>query len=204
MLVKLTQEQKDLCRLITPEFRLSHPHLFTPQSPKPADKKKFSGTMLFEKGVKLIGLAPDRKTPRTIQEVITSAKVITFGTKDKWPAELLSPVNDGDAVKYAKKEGYKGHWVIKATSSEDQRPGIVGPDGKELKEASQIYPGCYARAFVFAYVWEYMGKQGVGFILDHVQKLRDGPSFGGKRPIDQVFGPIGTESEEEAEDVDFR
>lgn len=199
---KLTKEEKDLCRIITPTFRVSYPHVFKAQAPKPTDKPKYSITMLFPKDTDLMGQSPDGK-PRSLKEVIKSAKIVEFGDKKNWPAELESPVIDGDNPKFADKDGYKGHWVIKATTSEDQRPGVVDADMTPITEPSQLYPGCYARAYVFAYVWEYMGKQGVGFILDHVQKIKDGKSFGGKKPVEQVFGSIApSESEESGDDDD--
>ncbi len=194
---KLDQKTKDLCRIITPEFRLSYPHVFKPQQIKPTDKPKYSITMLFKKDVELMGQSPDGK-PRTLKSVITQAKIAAFGGKENWPEGLESPVIDGDLPKYADKEGYKGHWVIKATTSEDQRPSVVGPDMTPITEPAELYPGCYARAYVFARVWEYMGKQGIQFILDHVQKLREGKSFGGKKPVEQVFSPVA-EVEDDAE-----
>jgi Protein of unknown function (DUF2815) len=197
---KLSQEEKENCRMITPEFRASYPHVFKAQAPKPTDKKKFSITMLYPKESSLMGSSLDGK-PRGLKEVIKNAKIAKFGPNKKdWP-ELESPVVDGDDPKYADKEGYKGCWVIKATTNEEQAPGVVGPDAIPLTDPSSIYPGCYCRAYVYAYVWEYMGKQGVGFILDHVQKLRDGKSFGGKKPVEQVFAPVDT-SEAESEDDD--
>lgn len=198
---------KDLVqRLITPVFRLSYPHLFKAQAPKPTDKPKYSITMLFPKGTDLMGqtLATDSEPSRPIslKDVIRNAKLQEFGAQENWPKNLLSPVNDGDEK--AENEGYKGHWVIKATSNEESRPGIVDSDGVPITEASIIYPGCYCRAYVYARVWEYMGKQGVQFILDHVQKMKDGKSFGGKKPVEQVFGPVSAgDDEEETESHDF-
>lgn len=175
--------------MITPEFRVSYPHVFKAQAPKPTDKAKFSITMLFPKDQELMGMSPDGK-PRSLKEVIRTAKVLKFGAKENWPQNLISPVTDGDDPKFADKPGYPGHYVVKAVCNEDQRPGVVGPDMVPLTEPASLYPGCYARAYIYAYVWEYMGRQGVGFILDHVQKLRDGKAFGGKRPIEQVFTPV--------------
>lgn len=198
---------KDLVqRLITPVFRLSYPHLFKAQAPKPTDKPKYSITMLFPKGTDLMGqtLATDSEPSRPIslKDVIRNAKLQEFGAQENWPKNLLSPVNDGDEK--AENEGYKGHWVIKATSNEESRPGVVDSDGVPITEASIIYPGCYCRAYVYARVWEYMGKQGVQFILDHVQKMKDGKSFGGKKPVEQVFGPVSAgDAEEETESHDF-
>lgn len=197
---------KALCRIITPEFRVSYPHVFKAQAPKPTDKPKFSITMLFPKDTDLMGQSPEGK-PRSLKEAIRNAKLAEFGPKENWPTDLQSPVIDGDNPKYADKEGYKGHWVMKATTSEDQRPNVVDGEMLPITDAAQLYPGCYARAYVYAYIWEYMGKQGVGFILDHVQKLRDGKSFGGKRPVEQVFSPVtySAEADEETEDeMDFK
>lgn len=190
---------KDLSRVLTPEFRVSYPHVFKAQAIKPTDKPKFSVTMLFPKTADLSAL----------KEAMRQAKIAEFGSKENWPDDLESPVVDGDNPKHADKEGYKGHWVIKASTNEDQRPGVVDENVEPIVDQSKFYPGCYARAYIYAYVWEYMGKQGVGFILDHVQKLRDGKSFGGKKPADQVFTPVGTGGddsgfEEETDDMDFR
>ena len=151
---------KDLSRVLTPEFRVSYPHVFKAQAIKPTDKPKFSVTMLFPKNADLSGL----------KEAMKQAKIAQFGGKENWPDDLESPVVDGDNPKHADKEGYKGHWVIKASTNEDQRPGVVDENVQPIVDQAKFYPGCYARAYIYAYVWEYMGKQGVGFILDHVQK----------------------------------
>lgn len=211
----MAKQNKELvCRMITPMFRLSHPHLFKAQAPKPGDKAKFSITMLFKRGTDLMGstLASDDEPARPIslKDVIRNAKLVKYGAQENWPSDLESPVRNGDDPSFHKKgekEGYKGHYVIKATSSEDQRPGVVDAQGIPITEASVIYPGCYCRAFVYARVWEHQqGGNGVQFILDHVQKLKEGQSFGGKKPVEQVFGPVNAgedEAEEETEEFDF-
>ncbi len=203
---KASKADKDLCRLITPEFRVSYPHIFKPNQVKTTDKPKYSITMLFPKDSSLEGMSPDGR-PRSLKDVIKNAKVVKFGPKENWPEGLESPVVDGDNPKFADKDGYKGHWVMKATTSEDQRPSVVDASMSPITDPAELYPGCYARAYIYAYVWEYMGKQGVGFILDHVQKLRDGKSFGGKKPVEQVFGsvavPAGSDMEDDDEDQDF-
>lgn len=204
---KAPKIDKDLCRIITPEFRVSYPHVFKVQAVKATDKPKYSITMLYPKDTDLMGSSPDGK-PRSLKEVIKNAKIAMFGPKENWPEGLESPVIDGDNPKFADKDGYKGHWVIKATTSEDQRPSVVDAEMAPITEAADLYPGCYARAYVYAYVWEYMGKQGVGFILDHVQKLRDGKSFGGKKPVEQVFSPVAATADESSDgdddDQDFK
>lgn len=190
---------RDLCRVLTPEFRVSYPHVFKAQAPKPTDKPKFSITMLFPKDTDMSG----------IKEALKQAKIAQYGPdKSEWPDDLQSPVVDGDSPKHAEKEGYKGHWVIKASSNEDQKPSVVDQNVEPILTPGDFYPGCYARAHVLATCWEYMGKVGVMFILDHVQKLRDGKAFGGKKPVDQVFNKVSGDdtdsSFDESEDVDFR
>lgn len=203
---------KDLVqRMITPPFRLSHPHLFKPQAPKPTDKPKYSLTMLFAKGTDIIGhtLKTDSEPSRPIglKEVIANAKTQEFGSKENWPKTLMSPVRDGDDEEFKGKEGYAGHWVVKATSNEESCPGVVDSQGVPITRAAEIYPGCYCKAYIYARVWEYMGKRGVQFIVDHVQKVKEGKSFGGKKPVEQVFGPLGTgddeNTQEENQDHDF-
>lgn len=196
---KFTKEQMEARRFITPEFRVSYPHVFVAQSPKPNDKKKFSITMLIPKDSDI----------KPYQNAMKQAKLNTYGPKENWPEDLETPVKDGDSKKFADKEGFAGHWVVKASSNEDQRPGIVGPDAKPIINQADFYPGCYARAQVYAYCYEYMGKQGVSFILDHVQKTKDGKSLSSKKSADQVFSPVAAAAgnfseEDEGDSVDFK
>ena len=197
----MTKEVSEATRIITPEFRVAFPSVFKPTAmPGTNNAPKYSVTMLFKKTDDLT----------VIKKAIHAAKVAKFGAnKDKWPKNIVSPVGDGDGEAGINKktgetrEGFEGHYVIKASTNADSQPGIVNRQGEAILSTSEFYPGCYARAYVLAYVWEFpkgSGKFGVGFILDHVQKLRDGKSFSGKKPVDQVFGPL---SSDESNSEDF-
>lgn len=204
---KLTKEKRDLCRIITPKFRLSYPHLHEPHAMQGSTKKQYSIVMLFDKEKKMVGKAPPDKegvaVARTIQEAIRNAKIAEWGPdKSEWPDDIESPIRDGDDPKFEDKEGYAGHWAIKAISNEDQRPTVVDHDMEPIEKAADIYPGCYARAFIYAYVWYFGGKKGVGFILDHVQKMGEGKSFGGKKPVGAVFAPVELESDSDSDSSD--
>lgn len=184
---KTSQAIKDKCRLITPEFRVSFPHVFKPSAMKGA-KPKYSIVMLFNKKQDL--------TP--IKDAIRNAKIAAFGSNQKdWPKDLMSPVTDGDSVKLSKHEGYKGHWAIKASSMEENRPGVVNEEVEEIVNPADFYPGCFARAQVFARVWEFGGKQGIHFILDHVQKTKDGKSLTSRKSASEVFNPISDLDEDD-------
>lgn len=174
-------ENADQLRLLTSEGRVSYPHLFKPNAVKAGDKPKYSLTLLMPKDTDL----------KPLKKVIRLAKEAKWGVdKTKWPKNLMGPVNDGDDPQYADKEGYPGHWIVKASTNEDQKPGVVDQNVEPILDQSKFYPGCYARAYVYAYAWEYMGKNGVSFILDHVQKTRDGKSFAGKKAAGDVFQPV--------------
>lgn len=186
---------RDKQRILTPEFRVSYPHIFAPSAFKNS-KPKYSVTMLFPKTADL--------TP--IKEAIKQAKLNTYGPKENWPESLESPVTDGDHPKHAGKDGYKGHWVIKASTDEQYKPGLVDQNVQPIINQSDFYAGCYARAYVYAFTWEFMGRDGISFILDHVQKTRDGEAFGGKKSAEAVFTPInsgptnGAREEQDLED----
>ncbi len=200
-----TNDNKELCRITTPEFRVSFPHVFKPSVMKgTTNAPKYSVTMLF----------PKNSNIKPLQEVIKQAKIAKFGPdKTEWPDDMRSPVDDGDSPGNAKREGYAGCWAIKASSGADQKPGVFDEQVQEIIDPGKFYPGCYARAHVYAYVWEFpkgSGKFGVSFILDHIQKLRDGKSFTSKKAGGDVFSPVagGASDNDEADeadaDVDFK
>ena len=187
---KHSKEELDKCRVLTPEFRVAFPHVFKPQAPKGSDKLKYSVTMMFKKSDDLT----------SIKNAIKNAKILTYGTKDNWPDDIESPVTDGDLPKHANKEGYPGCWIINASANEDRKPGVVDQDVEPIIEPSAFYPGCYARAYVYAYCWEYMGRHGVSLILDHVQKTREGKAIGGKKQATEVFTPVNSSAAEEVDE----
>lgn len=178
----------------TPEFRVSYPHVFEPQT-MPGSKPKYSVVMLFSKDQDL----------SVIKKALRDAKINAFGPdKSDWPSNLESPIDDGDDPAFADRLGYKGHWAIKAScNAQFGKPSVVSSekddDGKwvALEDSTDFYPGCYARASIFPKVWTFMKKQGVMFVLDGVQKLRDGKAFGGKKSPEQAFGPLAGADEDD-------
>jgi len=200
----------DDCRVVTPEFRAAYLSVIEPRAMKgTTNKPKYSVIMLI----------PKKSDLKPYQRLIQAAKVAKFGAdKAKWPMNIESPVRDGDDEKYEDTEGFAGHWAIKASKDPQYgAPGLFGPgdDGTGKAEALDrldpeintiLYPGCYAKAYVYAFAWEFNGKYGVSFSLELFQKTRDGKSFGGKKAGGEVFAPTGggfTE-DEEGDDLDFR
>lgn len=169
-------------RLITPVFRVAFPHVFQPQAMK-GGTPKYSVTMLFPKDSDLSAL----------KKAMKAAKIAAFGSdKANWP-EFEMPVKDGDVPSTTGEiyEGFAGHYAIKASSNANSKPGVFDESVQPITEPADFYPGCYAIAYCFAYVWEFNGRHGVGFILDHLQKQRDGQPFGGKKSGQAIFKPVG-------------
>lgn len=175
------KQKKGGISLLTPKFRVAYPHVFRPQKPKSGDgDPKYSITMLFDKNDDLSEL----------QQAIKAVKVERWGSKENWPEFKHPVVVDGDKPKHADKEGYKGHWAIKASTGEDRKPTVVDEDVKPIIDPAKFYPGCYAIASIYITTYDNEWGAGVRIVLDHVQKVDDGKPFGGKKPADQVFKPV--------------
>lgn len=182
-----TQEKKQLAptEILTGEFRVSYPYVFQPRSATPGAKPKYSITMLFR--TKPSQNAPHEKVVdmAALQNAAMAAAIEKWGPdRAKWPKFTHNPFRSGTEPKYADREGY-GEGVVFIAASSDYKPGVVDQNVKDIIDPNQFYPGCYARAKLQAYGWEYMGKAGVSFGLRHVQLVRDGePLGGGSRPED--------------------
>ena len=196
-----TQAEKE--KILTPEFRVSFPAIFEPRAAQPGDKAKYGVTMLFRVtetaeskrlGEKVVDIAPLKDAVRLVAEQ-------KFGTdRTKWPKLKLpfrSTAQEEDAAK-KNQPGYDTGVIFAMAScpGTNARPGIVyshaGPDGRPapLTIPSDFYGGCYARATINPYYWEYMGKQGISFGLQNVQKLRDGEPFGSRAAAENDFDAV--------------
>ncbi len=93
--------------------------------------------------------------------------------KAKWgnnlPKNLKLPFRDGEEKS---QECFEGKVFINAQSK--FAPGVYAASKAEIIDPAEIYGGCYVRATLTAYTWEFMGKKGVSFSIQNVQKLADG------------------------------
>lgn len=184
--------------ILTTEFRASYPHLFKPSSMEEGGKLMYSIEMLF-----------DKKTTdfKLIQAPIRIAIEEEWGTdKSQWPNPLQLPYRDGDKPKRNKETGemevrpeHKGMWIVRANSSaEYSRPPVVGRDSNvPLESETEFYAGCYARASLKAFAYTFGDKEGVKFILNGVQKIRDGEPLGGRKPANKIFGIIEGDADDD-------
>ncbi len=184
-------------KVLTTEFRVSHPHVFKPSKIPNSDKEAYSIEMLFDKTTTEL---------KSLQDPVKWAAIGKWGpNKADWPSPLKYPFRDGDKPKFNKKTKktevrpeHKGMWVVRASSNADYaKPHVVGANPKiPIANEADFYPGCYARAALKAHAYEVGDQMGVKFILDGVQKTKDGEAFGGKRPADQTFGVLEVDNDE--------
>jgi hypothetical protein len=182
---------KDPRRVLTETARGSYLHVFKPTTFK--NKTTYSAVLLFDK---------ESTDMASIIRAKNAALKEVFGPKETWPKGLDNPIRDGDKPKFADKEGYKGHWVVKATASEEFKPGVYGMGGEELVKASSIVSGDYVRAQIYAIAWDTAGNRGSSFLLDGIQLVEKGEplSARGALKFDPVAGHDSDESDESDED----
>lgn len=170
----------DPLKVITPEFRVSFPHVFKPQPPmQQGADPKFGLTMLFPKDADLTAL---KKAARTAIEE-------KWGTdQEKWPKNLRLPFRDQSEKEF---DGYEpGAIFVNCTSK--MKPGLVDASLNEISDMDQneFYPGCYAKASIRAFTYDVNGNRGVGFGLNNIQKTRDGEPLGGRTRPEDDFSPV--------------
>lgn len=174
---KLPIEKK---KCLTPEFRVSFPQVFKAKSFNEGEAK-YSVTMLFDKKTDLTAL----------KRIVAAAAKERFGAKEKWPKNLRLPFADGNEKQY---DGYKDTIVVRASSK--LRPQIVDKNLDEIISEDDFYAGCYARAELVAFGYDTAGNKGVSFVLNHLQKLRDGQKFSGRKDAVEVFDKVEDASDD--------
>ena len=176
----MTNENNAATTVTTPKFRVSFPAVFSKRKieGQTDEQAKYSIQMLFKK--------TDDIT--VLKNAVRAAVIEKWGAdQTKWPKGLILPFRDGTEKDY---DGY-GPDVIFVSASSKMKPGLVDQNVQPIIEPSEFYGGCYARATINAFAWEYMGKRGVSFGLRNIQKMADGEPFGGGSKAENDFEPIG-------------
>jgi len=177
----------------TPKFRVSFPSVFEKSGPPGTDAKrlKYSVVMLFNPAEieKDANLYHNQLTQKVLWDaMLNAAKACAVDKwRDKMPPGLVSPFRSG-----TEKEQYEGYGegVIFLTAKTERRPGIVDQNVNRIIDPEDFYAGCYAHADINPYAWSYMGKNGIGFGLQNVQKIADGERIGGGASAESSFDAI--------------
>ncbi len=197
----IQQDGDRILKVRTPRFRVSFPAVFAAKAYR-GGKAVFSLVMLLNKKLKAKG---------ELNDMISLIKATAMEEWGEVPDEVLDigsdtcPFNDGDDKSY---DGYAGTYTARAASQ--YQPAIIDTGNPEkgikpqpILTEKEFYSGCYARASITAFTWESMGRRGVSFGLQFVQKLADGEPFSGRGDPLEDFDPIVPEEVEIADTDDL-
>ena len=176
---------------------LSFPTLWTPRAYQNSGGKEWSCTLLIPKS--------DKATLESVRKSLMVAFAEVLGQdKARWLETIAHkdfPIQDGDQPKYAKYEGFAGHYAIRFKRGEFRKdgtpndaPNVVDETATTVIDKTKIYAGVLARVKYFAYAYDNKGKQGsgVGLTLDGVQRTGDSKPFSTKghgfEPVAQTGG----------------
>ncbi len=162
--------------IITPKCRMSFPVLFDPKSPpnQPDAKKRFSVALLIPPGCDLDLLKAAAKAAATEK----------WG--DKKPANLKNPLLDAGKYEY---NGYVEGWTLLRPTTLN-KPGLVGPNGENISDESEVYAGRWCVASLRAYAYDVSGNRGISFGLQNIQLLDHDESLGGRAKAEDEFAPV--------------
>lgn len=180
---KYTAKVLEGTRILTGRVRLSYPHLFE----KDEQSDKYQCQLLIDKD--------DTETLAVIEEAIDRAKEegIVQKWKNKLPKNWGNPLHDGSE---SDNDTLDGVFTITARNGV-RRPPVIDTDREPIDDPDEVYGGCYVRASLSFYPYNSAGKQGVGVILNSLQKLEDGDHLGSYEDIDVVYDDDDEEDKDE-------
>jgi hypothetical protein len=165
LLARFPWKELETGNLRTCPARLSYPSLFEKSKPRGnITEQKYSATLLF----------PLTASMALLEEAIGHTAIEEFGSKWK-SASLRLPIRD-QGEKEGKAGYTKGAKFI--TCKSDQRPGIVGADGRPMTDPSLIYAGCWVIATIRPFAYTSPSK-GISTGLQNIVKIADDEPFGG-------------------------
>lgn len=171
-------------KVLTPVFRVSFPSVFEASSFEDGPPK-FGLTAVFEPSK---FSESDKKAWAEMKALADEVSLEKFKRKvDQLPSNFKRPLRDG--AEKADLEGFgEGKMFCSITSK--MRPGVIDLQRTPILDASDFYPGCYARATITAYAYDNKGK-GVAFGLQNIQKIKDGDRLDGRTDAADDFADAG-------------
>ena len=174
--------------MITNKCIISYPALFEAK-PNPSGAMKFSCSLLIDK--------TDTEGIAALEAAID--KAIAKGKETKWdgktPKFRYQPLRDGDEELESGDKAdaiYKGKMFLNCSS--DDAPGVVGPDAKPLMNQNELYAGCIVRADINPFPYKNSGNCGIGWGLNNVMLIDDGPRLDGKQNAEDAFGDYASDN----------
>lgn len=165
-------------KVITGTVRLSYVNVFKPKAINEGQDPKYSVCLLIPK--------EDKATLKKIRDTIEAEK--KAGAAEKWkgkvPANLKTPLRDGDAERADEHPEYEGMYFINANSA--KKPVILDEFKEEILDPTELYSGCWGRANVNFYSFDVNGNRGIAVGLNAIQKKRDDEPLGGTVTVESA------------------
>ena len=162
--------------------RLSYPHLFQARAIQAGDDPKFGAAFLI---------------PKTHPSVSDILAAIEAEKGAKWgasaPPAVKSTLYDGDTdPKHNTDSNNHGHYILNASSSQDQPPTLVDTNLQKVINPTTFYAGCYVNADIGFYSYDKGVSKGIAAGLNGVQFAADGERIDGRPSAEDMFGaPAG-------------
>lgn len=158
--------------------RFSYAHVFQPHAVEEGGPLKY--------GVSIIIPKSDTKTIAKVEAAIKLAwKQGESKMGGKIPTKFKNPLRDGDEDR-PEDEAYEDCMFINANSN--KKPGVVDANVEAIIDQDEFYSGCYGRASVNFYAFNFNGTKGVAAGLQNLQKLKDGDRLSGGSTAEDDFG----------------
>lgn len=158
-------------KVVTGTVRFSYLNVFKPKAINEGQDPKYSVCLLIPK--------KDKKTLDKIKKAIEAEK--KAGAAEKWkgkvPANLKTPLRDGDVERADEHPEYAGMYFINANSA--KKPVLLDESKDEVLDQTELYSGCWGRANVNFYCFDVNGNRGIAVGLNALQKKRDDEPLGG-------------------------
>ena len=164
-----------MAKATTHVVRLSYANIAEPKR-NPECKERYSAQIIIDKTdtktVKRLeaAIAELKADPKAIAKMEGKTQFIKLNLRD----------GDTDAAVADQPETYEGKFFINVNA--DKQPicytrDKVKMDSFEIEE--EIYSGVFVQAQIGVFVYNVNGKKGVGFGLNGLRKVKDGPRLGG-------------------------
>ncbi len=169
--------------MITSEVIISYPAIFEPKE-NPGGAMKYSCSILIDKDDKK-GVADFKEA---IEKAIERGRGMIPAWKSKVPKFRYPALRDGDEEL---EEGIKSDKIYTnkffINCSSNEAPGVVGPDAKPLMDQDMLYAGCIVRLDVNPFPYSNSGNNGIGWGLNNVMVIKDGPRLDGRAVATDAF-----------------
>lgn len=178
--------------MIIGKVRFSYLNAVEPRK-TPNDQLKYSVCCLVPK--------EDTKLVNAILEGIDAARArgVELGKFSKVQSKgVRIPLRDGDKeLEAGQKQGkeYEGMWFFNCTS--DNKPGIVGRNGKPLMDTEELFSGCWGYVDVGFFPYSAGGNKGVGAGLNNLMLWSQDERLDGRQSAEDAFSAIADDDVED-------